>query len=360
MPQPPRQQPDQASAAIAALVTAQAAIRSRYTAQAVALATAAAQSFTGWYDSAQITAWASGLAQRVEALQRAQAQTTDAYLARVLSQMVGGKVRPSGRVDVVNLRDGITHAGAYARAADVYRWQQSQLDGFARKLITVTDAALPSLRPPEIVSPVEAARQRVADVADLDIQLADRAQSAATLADNADKRDITGYRRVVHPELSKGGTCGLCIAASDRIYHVKDLRAVHARCECTTLPIVGEQDPGNGLNNLDLGTLYGHAGGSTAAADLKRTRYKIDQHGELGPVLTDGTFRSERTAKRAERDVRPKTDAEKLAIVRSIRERLDTALPKARDLAERDPATWGAYLHSLEARLDDLDHQLAA
>jgi hypothetical protein len=359
MPQPPRQPDRTSEASIAALVTAQAAIRSRYTAQAVALATAAAQSFTGWYDSAQITAWATGLAQRIEALQRAQAHTTDAYLARVLSQMVGGTVRPSGRVDVSNLRDGITHAGAYARAADVYRWQQSQLDGFARKLIAATAATRDSLRPPEIVTPVEAARQRVIGVADFDIQLADRAQSAATLADNAGKHDVTGYRRVVHPELSKGGTCGLCIAASDRIYHVKDLRAVHARCECTTLPIVGEQDPGNGLNNLDLRTLYRHAG-STAGADLKRTRYKINEHGELGPVLTDGTFRTARKAKQAEKAARPKTDAEKRAIVHAIRERLDGALPKARDLAKRDPKTWGAYLHQLEARLDHLDHQLAA
>jgi hypothetical protein len=353
------QQQHAAAATAATMVAAQAATRARLTAQAVAMATAAAQSFTGWYDSGQITAWAAGLAQRVETLQRAQAQTTDAYLARVLSQMLGTVIRPVGRVAVNNLREGVTHAGAYARAADAYRWQQAQLDRFAGQLITAAADELLSTRPPNLVSPLDAAVQRATSVANLDVQMADRAQAAAVLEDHADRHDIRGYRRVIHPELSKGGTCGLCVAASDRIYHVSELRAVHGRCECTTLPIVGEQDPGHALNDLDLRRLYKHAGG-TDAAGLKRTRYKILEHGELGPVLTDGTLRKARTAKRADKAVKPKTDAEKLAIVRSIRERLDSALPKARDLAKQDPGKWGQYLQSLEKRLTDLDHQLAA
>jgi hypothetical protein len=215
-----------------------------YTAQAVALATAAAQAFNGWYDSGQITAWAAGLAQRVEALQRAQAQTTDAYLARVLSQMLGTVIRPAGRVAVDNLREGITHAGAYARAADAYRWQQAQLDRFAGQLVTAAADELLSMRPPNLVSPRDAAR------ATRGKRRQPRRPDGRPRAGSRDPRgprrphDIRGYRRVIHPELSKGGTCGLCVAASDRIYHVSELRAVHGRCECTTLPIVGEQDPG--------------------------------------------------------------------------------------------------------------------
>lgn len=350
---------EQQAKALAPLVAAQAAARANLTAQAVAFATASARSFTGWYDPARITAWAEQLAKHLEALQRAQARTTDAYMARVLSQMLGTRIRPAGAVPVADLRTGVTHAGAYGRAANVYRWRQSQLDAFARRIVTASPDELTALRPPDLVRPVEAAIDRVAAVADMDMQLADRAQAATVLQDNAERHDIRGYRRVIHPELSKGGTCGLCIAASDRVYHLDTLRPLHARCECTTLPIVGVQDPGSGLNNLDLGTLYEHAG-STSGKALKQTRYRVDEHGELGPVLTDGTFRSQRAAKRAQNDVKPKTEAERLAAVRSIRERLDAAVPRARDLAKSDPSAWSGYLHELEARIEDIDRQLAA
>jgi hypothetical protein len=104
----------------------------------------------------------------------------------------------------------------------------------------------------------------------------------ATYAELGVKR----YRRVLRPELSVTGSCGLCIAASDRIYRVRELMPIHPpSCKCTTLPIVGDDDPGRSLNRVDLDRLYAEAG-STAAADLRRTRYKVNEHGEFGPVLT--------------------------------------------------------------------------
>jgi hypothetical protein len=341
------------------MVAAQAATRARLTAQAVAMASAAAQSFTGWYDSGQITAWAAGLAQRVEALQRAQAQTTDAYLARVLSQMLGTVIRPAGRVAVDHLREGITHAGAYARAADAYRRQQAQLDRFAGSWLPQppTSCCRCGRRTSSALATPRCSARQASPTSTCRWPTARRRRPCSRTTPTV--TTSAGTRRVIHPELSKGGTCGLCVAASDRIYHVSELRAVHGRCECTTLPIVGEQDPGHALNDLDLRRLYKHAGG-TDAAGLKRTRYKILEHGELGPVLTDGTLRKARTAKRADKAVKPKTEAEKQAIVRSVRERLDSALPKARDLAKQDPGKWGQYLQTLEKRLTDLDHELAA
>lgn len=322
------------------------------------MATTAAAGFSGWYSAEQITAWAARLASQMEALQRAQAQSTDAYLARATSSIVGGRIRPTGRVDVTDLRTGVTHAGAYARAADVYRWQQSQFDQFARVLAETQDVA--SLAPFDLVDPIDAAVQRVAAVADMDIQLADRAQSKRTLEDQARKVEIRGYRRVIHPELSKGGTCGLCIAASDRIYHVEDLKALHGRCECTVLPIVGQHDPGSSLNNLDLNDLYAHAGDSTNRADLKRTRYQIDQHGELGPVLTDGKFRTARQARRstngpgkAKTAVRAREDLDRLLSMEM------GAQDKAHALAKADPGKWGKYSAALDARITDLRGQLA-
>lgn len=360
MAQQQNRQQDAELAALAALVAAQAAARANLSRQAVRMAVAAARKFSGWYKPAEVTAWSAKLAADIEALQKAQARTTDAYLSHALSDIVGGRVRPAGAISVADLRANITHAGAYARAADTFRWQQAQFDRYAQTFIDTPAADLAKLTPPELVSPLEAAVQRVADVADTDMQLADRAQAAQVLQDNAERHDIRGYRRVIHPELSKGGTCGLCIAASDRVYHVSDLKAIHHRCECTVLPIVGQKDPGSGLNNLDLGDLYEHAGGGTGGKGLKRTRYQINEHGELGPVLTDGTFRTPRAVKRAERNRQPRTDAQRRAAMEQIRSRLDKALPVARDLEQSDPTRWGGYVQNLEARISDLDAQLSA
>ncbi|KLO25895.1 hypothetical protein ABW16_21520 [Mycolicibacter heraklionensis] len=99
-----------------------------------------------------------------------------------------------------------------------------------------------------------------------------------------EKRTVTGYRRVIHPELSRGGTCGMCIAASDRVYKIHQLMPIHDNCHCTISPVTEDYDPGSALNNLDLERIYGDAGGNTVA-HLKRTRYQIDEHGELGALL---------------------------------------------------------------------------
>ncbi len=51
------------------------------------------------------------------------------------------------------------------------------------------------------------------------------------------------------------------------------------------MPLVAGADVGARLNREDLQRIYA-AAGSTAAADLKRTRVQVNEHGELGPVLT--------------------------------------------------------------------------
>lgn len=95
---------------------------------------------------------------------------------------------------------------------------------------------------------------------------------------------VTGYRRIIHPELSKGGTCGLCVVAADRTYTIEDLMAIHDRCKCTVLPITTEVDPGYQLSREDLDALY-EAAGSTSGKTLKEIRVKTELHGELGPRL---------------------------------------------------------------------------
>ncbi|RJO74163.1 hypothetical protein D5S18_18595 [Nocardia panacis] len=133
---------------------------------------------------------------------------------------------------------------------------------------------------------------------------------------------VTHWRRVFHPELSKGGTCGLCIVASDRTYTVEDLMPIHDRCKCTVVA-AGEftSDLGRELNKSDFQKLYGDAQaaaehGSSAKFEslwskyvakgryktdnrasfastrpkfLKKNRYKVEHHHELGPQLVRAT-----------------------------------------------------------------------
>ena len=120
---------------------------------------------------------------------------------------------------------------------------------------------------------------------------------------------ILGQRRVVHPELSKGGTCGLCLVASDREYKIGTLAPLHDHCKCTTSPITETQDPGSILNAIDLERLYDEAGGNGRDV-LKRTRYAVDEHGELATVFkpTGGVERTSTTRPTVKRDKKVPVD----------------------------------------------------
>lgn len=332
------------------LVAAQAATRVSITDQITSISVDSAAAFTGWYEAVQIAEWAARLAARIEPLLRLLARNTDAFTAKSVSLVSGKPFRPVGALDVTGLRTGVTHAGAYARAADAYRYQQSHLDRIARQI-----AAGDVPEPPTIVSPVEAAVQRVRDVADMDTILTVQQQSQKTLTQAEGKGLVTGWRRVIHPELSLTGSCGLCIAASDRVYKVGDLMPIHQRCNCIATPILNHKDPGSILNDSDLGRLYGDAG-STKAADLKRTRYVVNEHGELGPVLSGKKIRTDTRKRRT--SAPPMSDAEWAVALQRIYDQLAAALPKTRELAYDSPAQWGKYADSLELRVAEIEKQL--
>lgn len=218
-------------------------------------------SVDGWYDPAVITDVATGLASQVQAGQRQTAAVVDAYLARATSQVAGRSVRPTGVVPVDDLRGGVPLDRVYGRLADEYRYQRSlgKTDGEARQLV----------------------EQRAVKMTATDAQLAARAQAQRFMV----VRHVDGFRRVIHPELSKHGSCGLCAAAADQVYHRSELLPIHADCKCTVLPVVNGKDPGHQLNRADLDRLYAASGG-TAGDKLKRVRVAVHEHGELGPVLT--------------------------------------------------------------------------
>lgn len=125
-----------------------------------------------------------------------------------------------------------------------------------------------------------AARVHAELLAGTDAMLAERDATVITLK----RHEIKKYRRVVRPELSQTGTCGLCIAASQQVYSIKDLLPLHERCKCAVLPIVKGNDPADAMNTIDIAQLGADAGGKSRN-ELTRTRYRVDEHGELGPVL---------------------------------------------------------------------------
>lgn len=164
----------------------------------------------------------------------------------------------------------------FQRPAETFRWVAAE--GNKSGLRWIDDAKTQS-------------SLRIATLVDDNLMLAQRLAQQEVLAQavDLDKKSpkgprITGYRRVIHPELSRTGTCGLCIAAASRLYTVEELMPLHTRCKCTIAAVTVAHDPADDANTIDLKQLYGHAGG-TSAGHLKRTKYQLDEHGELGPVL---------------------------------------------------------------------------
>jgi hypothetical protein len=343
-------------AAVAALVAAQEAAREQLASQARNLVEQAVTNFPDWYDTDAITTWATQTASLVESVLRALAAMIDAYFASITGQILGRWVRPSGPIDVSGLRVGVTPAGVYGRVADVYRFQQAQWDQAATGLVDGSTTGVPDLVPP-----IHAALDRAEQVTNLSTQLVARDQARASLSAQEQQGLITGWRRVPHPELSKGGTCGLCWAASTRIYKTGELMPIHHDCHCLPMPVTAEHDIGSIINDQDLGTLYGDAG-STDAAALKRTRYRIDEHGELGPLLSPAgePIRTARQAKAAENRPprRPSTPGQARSNLQRKRDGLAPALARLDQMAAGDPS-WEPFRQAVAERVADLDHQLA-
>jgi hypothetical protein len=283
---------------VTALMQQQDAARRAATAAAVALAVARTRGFNEWYSTAAITTWAASLVRGIEALQRALARQTDALFCRQAMVMTGRTVRPVGAVDVSTLRKGVTHAGAYGRVADTYRYQQSLVDS-GKQVQAAIDAAVSRAEAvvetdTQLVVRAQAQRFMLAQPAVpleqqpgpvLTADLAGTEPQRAPEASVSRRARLIGYRRIVHPELSRGGTCGMCIVASHRLYKRDDLLPIHGGCNCLPMPVYEGADPGSIINDADLERFYAEAGGKQAA-ELKRTRYQVTNNGELGPVLS--------------------------------------------------------------------------
>lgn len=190
------------------------------------------------------------------------------YLATVTSTMTGEDL-PTPAVLLGPLRNGADMRRVFQRPAKLFRRQVAKG-----------------------VAPAEAFKQAMdlaAKITETNNTLAMREAARVALTELGPQAGVTGYRRILRPELARTGSCGLCVVASDRIYKRAQLMPIHANCNCDVLPIIGKAygpgDPGNSFNNLDLEDLYAMAGDSNSGRDLKKVRVTVNEHGELGPLL---------------------------------------------------------------------------
>lgn len=226
----------------------------------VILALYAGQNF---YDAAAVAQIGTQAANTSNAQAVIAAGLAAQYVATTTGIITGDPVSAPNLI-LAALRNGADMAKVYERPAKLFRRLRAQgvspEDAFAR------------------------AMQLASAITDTNMTLAQRAAYTGALEKLQGSAGITGFRRILHPELSRTGSCGLCIVASDNVYKVSQLMPLHNLCKCTVLPIIGSLDPGNSLNNLTLADLYA-AAGSTHGHDLKNTKVVVRQHGEYGPVL---------------------------------------------------------------------------
>lgn len=252
----------EATAEIAAWLEQFSAASEQLKANAAAVAEAAWLSFDGWYDEVLLAAMAKEMSDLSTAAQQTASGLAGQYAAQAIAATIGAGLAPQPRIPPLPIRNNVPLRLVHYRPAEAYKKAIATGATHAEALVL--------------------AGIRAAGLAYTDLSLQERETQRAVLQ----QAGITQYRRVIRPELSETGTCGLCVAAADRIYSTGELMPIHPpSCKCVTMPIVGDNDPGRSLNEADLKALYA-AAGSTSASDLSNTRYKVNQHGEHGPVLT--------------------------------------------------------------------------
>jgi hypothetical protein len=220
--------------------------------------------FTDFYDGDAARQVAERIGRLVSTAQSLAGRMTEAHLRQQIALMGPDLARSlpgSAIVDLpVALRYGADAAEVYTRPIRQVRYLES-VEHVPRE------------------TAVETARARLERAALHDLQLA-RAVAAQQVLYRFPQ--ASGWRRIIHPEL--GNVCGLCVAASDRVYQRINRMDIHPGCKCTILPIVGGLDPGGTLNAEDLTRLY-EAAGSTASRALAAVRIETFEHGEMGRVL---------------------------------------------------------------------------
>lgn len=240
-------------AALLALVQAQAANRQEMMTAAARGALAVMRGFTAWWDGDAISDMISRVLRIVQPIQRQAVGVTDAYLTNASSIIIGARQQPAGAMDVRLLRKAMTDklADEILSGARRTAWVElgNPAEGPGGSIDLDTGYGLEddreyqapedaygkiadnyrfntTVRGDEPLRAQQKAEARIAVVASTDVTLAVREQYRRTMS----AQDATGFRRILHPELSQSGPCGLCVVAADRVYKTEDLLPLHNRC----------------------------------------------------------------------------------------------------------------------------------
>ena len=136
---------------------------------------------------------------------------------------------------------------------------------------------------------IAAGALRISSIASTDVQLARRNAGFQSRSRNS---RIVGYART----LTGAENCALCYVASTQRYHRGDLLPIHARCDCGEMPIFGNQDPGQVINEVRLEATHEAVAerfgvSDRAARAIDYRDIMVQEHGELGPTLTVASHR---------------------------------------------------------------------
>ena len=179
---------------------------------------------------------------------------TDAYLSRVLG------IRALGPIDTDALR-GVDPADVYARPFVTVRTKLAE--GLTY------DAA------------VSAGAARLVDIAMADMQLA-KTHTSRTVYRSA---GMTRYVRT----LTGNKNCALCYIASTQTYSTDDLMPIHPGCDCGTAPVTSgdraAMDENLTATHEAVEDRLGDSDSGARAPDYRK-QLIVQEHGELGPLLT--------------------------------------------------------------------------
>ena len=131
---------------------------------------------------------------------------------------------------------------------------------------------------------IQSGARRANYLASTEVQLARR--NAGLKARSAND-NIVGYVRT----LTGLENCALCYVASTQRYTRGELMPIHPGCDCGEMPIYGDQDPGQVIDDIRLEAAHENIKKRFGITDrggreIDFRKIKITEHGEMGPMLT--------------------------------------------------------------------------
>jgi hypothetical protein len=194
------------------------------------------------YRDGQVDKFVQRVVPIVEAGQRRAVSMTDAYMSRSLGvQPIG--LQPTDLIGPA-VRNGISPDVVYKRPFETV-WRSIETLGFS--------------------AAVGYGLSRLVSTGSMDVAMS--ARDASRAYGRASDR-VAGFRRVAHPNC-----CAFCTSIDGAKVNSEWAAPLHNNCSCTLEPIgVGSSDA-HGFETFAIGAVFGGA--------------LIEEHGELGPVITN-------------------------------------------------------------------------